>query len=162
MLGSPRPGLSTGSTEIFNTDQGSQFTSASFTAALSAARIQISMDGRRRWTDNDFIERVQRSLKHEDIYLKGYADGCEAKGRDRRLDRLLQRATPSPGARLSHADGRLARGATTADDSPCGMIQAERSGRLPTKRSVQAVPLCGSILLPATWNRRYNLNQRPA
>jgi len=68
-----------GKPEIFNTDQGSQFTSASFTAALSAAGIQISMDGRGRWMDNVFIERVWRSLKHEDIYLKGYTDGCEAK-----------------------------------------------------------------------------------
>jgi len=42
----------------------------------------------------------------------------------------------------------MATAATTTDDSPCGMIKAERSGRLPTKRSVQAVPLCGSILLP--------------
>jgi putative transposase len=68
-----------GKPEIFNTDQGSQFTSAAFTSALSGAAIQISMDGRGRWMDNVFIERVWRSLKHEDIYLKGYADGHEAK-----------------------------------------------------------------------------------
>jgi putative transposase len=68
-----------GKPEIFNTDQGSQFTSAAFTGALTAAGIKISMDGRGRWMDNVFIERVWRSLKHEDIYLKGYADGCEAK-----------------------------------------------------------------------------------
>ena len=65
--------------EIFNTDQGSQFTSAAFTGALVSAGIKISMDGRGRWMDNVFIERLWRSLKHEDIYLKGYADGCEAK-----------------------------------------------------------------------------------
>lgn len=68
-----------GKPEIFNTDQGSQFTSAAFTGALAAAGIKISMDGRGRWMDNVFIERVWRSLKHEDVYLKGYADGCEAK-----------------------------------------------------------------------------------
>jgi putative transposase len=56
-----------------------QFTSAAFTGALTAAGIQISMDGRGRWMDNVFIERLWRSLKHEDIYLKGYADGLEAK-----------------------------------------------------------------------------------
>jgi putative transposase len=67
-----------GRPEIFNTDQGSQFTSAAFTGALTAAGIRISMDGRGRWMDNVFIERLWRSLKHEDIYLKGYADGCEA------------------------------------------------------------------------------------
>jgi putative transposase len=68
-----------GRPEIFNTDQGSQFTSAAFTGALTAAGIKISMDGRGRWMDNVFIERLWRSLKHEDIYLKGYADGREAK-----------------------------------------------------------------------------------
>ena len=64
---------------IFNTDQGSQFTSAAFTATLAAAAIRISMDGRGRWMDNVFIERLWRSLKYEDIYLKGYADGREAR-----------------------------------------------------------------------------------
>ena len=67
-----------GQPEIFNTDQGSQFTSAAFTGALIATGVRISMDGRCRWMDNVFIERLWRSLKHEDIYLKGYADGREA------------------------------------------------------------------------------------
>lgn len=67
-----------GKPEIFNTDQGSQFTSAAFTGVLAAAGIRISMDGRGRWMDNVFIERLWRSLKHEDIYLKGDADGREA------------------------------------------------------------------------------------
>jgi putative transposase len=64
---------------IFNTDQGSQFTSAAFTGTLAAAGVRISMDGRGRWMDNVFIERLWRSLKHEDVYLKGYADGREAR-----------------------------------------------------------------------------------
>jgi putative transposase len=68
-----------GKPEIFNTDQGSQFTSAAFTGTLAAAGIRISMDGRGRWLDNVFIERLWRSLKYEDIYLKGYADGREAR-----------------------------------------------------------------------------------
>ena len=68
-----------GTPEIFNTDQGSQFTSAAFTGVLAAAGIRISMDGRGRWMDNVFIERLWRSLKHEDVYLKGYVDGREAK-----------------------------------------------------------------------------------
>jgi putative transposase len=67
-----------GRPEIFNTDQGSQFTSAAFTGALEKAGVAISMDGRGRWMDNVFIERLWRSLKHEDVYLKGYADGREA------------------------------------------------------------------------------------
>ena len=68
-----------GRPEIFNTDQGSQFTSAAFTGTLAAAGIAISMDGRGRWMDNVFIERLWRSLKHEDVYLKHYADGREAR-----------------------------------------------------------------------------------
>jgi putative transposase len=68
-----------GKPEIFNTDQGSQFTSTAFTDVLKRHEIKISMDGRGRWMDNVFVERLWRSLKHEDIYLKGYADGREAK-----------------------------------------------------------------------------------
>jgi putative transposase len=68
-----------GRPEIFNTDQGSQFTSTAFTGILAAAGIRISMDGRGRWMDNVFIERLWRSLKYEDVYLKGYADGRDAK-----------------------------------------------------------------------------------
>jgi len=68
-----------GKPEIFNTDQGSQFTSAAFTGTLAAAGVRISMDGRGRWMDNVFIERLWRSLKYEDIYLKGYCDGREAR-----------------------------------------------------------------------------------
>ena len=68
-----------GTPEIFNTDQGSQFTSAAFTGTLAKAGIKISMDGRGRWMDNVFIERLWRSLKYEDIYLKGYAHGREAR-----------------------------------------------------------------------------------
>ena len=68
-----------GKPEIFNTDQGRQFTSAIFTGTLTAVGVKISMDGRGRWIDNVFIERLWRSLKYEDIYLKGYADGHDAK-----------------------------------------------------------------------------------
>jgi len=68
-----------GTPEIFNTDQGSQFTSAAFTGTLMAAGVRVSMDGRGRWMDNVFIERLWRSLKYEDIYLKGYGDGGEAR-----------------------------------------------------------------------------------
>jgi len=68
-----------GKPDIFNTDQGSQFTSVAFIGTLAAAGIRISMDGRGRWMDNVFIERLWRSLKYEDVYLKGYADGREAR-----------------------------------------------------------------------------------
>jgi putative transposase len=68
-----------GRPEIFNTDQGSQFTGVAFTSVLINAGVRISMDGRGRWMDNVFIERLWRSMKHEDVYLKGYADGIEAR-----------------------------------------------------------------------------------
>ena len=59
--------------EIVNTDQGSQFTSDAFIGVLKARAIAISMDGRGRALDNIFVERLWRSVKHEDVYLKGYA-----------------------------------------------------------------------------------------
>lgn len=61
-----------GTPEIFNSDQGSQFTSPEFTGVLQARGIAISMDGRGRWRDNVFIERLWKSVKYEDIYLKAY------------------------------------------------------------------------------------------
>ena len=65
---------SLGLPEIFNTDQGSQFTSPEWTGRLEGLGIRVSMDGKGRWMDNVFIERLWRSLKYEDIYLKGYAN----------------------------------------------------------------------------------------
>ena len=64
-----------GKPEIFNTDQGSQFTSAAFTQVLKDAGIAISMDGRGRWMDNVFIERLWRSLKYECVYLHAFETG---------------------------------------------------------------------------------------
>ena len=66
-----------GNPEIFNTDQGSQFTSESFTGVLKAHGIAISMDGRGRALDNIFVERLWRSVKYEDVYLKGYSTPME-------------------------------------------------------------------------------------
>lgn len=66
-----------GKPEIFNTDQGSQFTSHAFTGVLRAAEIKISMDGRGRWMDNVFIERLWRSVKYECVYLHAFETGSE-------------------------------------------------------------------------------------
>ena len=68
-----------GKPKIFNTDQGAQFTSAAFTAKLEKAGVAISMDGRGRFMDNIFIERLWRSIKYEEVHLKAYADGREAR-----------------------------------------------------------------------------------
>jgi len=67
-----------GTPEIFNTDQGSQFTDHRFTGMLEKRGIQISMDGRGRWRDNVIVERFWRSIKYEEVYLRAYADGKEA------------------------------------------------------------------------------------
>jgi putative transposase len=71
--------LRRGRPEIFNTDQGAQFTSAAFTDRLETAGVRISMDGRGRWLDNVFVERLWRSLKYEEVHLKAYANGLEAR-----------------------------------------------------------------------------------
>jgi putative transposase len=70
--------LSVKQPEIFNSDQGSQFTSTAFTDRLAAHGVAISMDGRGRAIDNVFIERLWRSVKYEEVYLKDYQDGWEA------------------------------------------------------------------------------------
>ena len=65
--------------EIFNTDQGSQFTSTAFTDILLKAGVKISMDGKGSWRDNVFVERLWRSIKYEEVYLKAYETVTEAR-----------------------------------------------------------------------------------
>jgi putative transposase len=103
-----------GRPQIFNTDQGSQFTSDEFTGVLTKHDIKISMDGRGRWMDNVFIERLWRSVKYQDIYLKAYTSIGEVRQGlmtwfdryDRRRHQGLDNRTPDevywgtlPGAR---------------------------------------------------------------
>lgn len=71
--------LSKGTPEIFNTDQGSQFTSEAFTGLLKEHDVRISMDGKGSYNDNLFIERLWRTVKYEEVYLKAYEDGREAR-----------------------------------------------------------------------------------
>src|SRR5688572_20365216 len=92
-----------GKPDIFNTDQGSQFTSVDFTAVLKKAEIAISMDGKGAWRDNVFVERLWRSIKYEEVYLHAYKTVSEARaaiGRylsfynSRRPHSSLDRQTP--------------------------------------------------------------------
>lgn len=92
-----------GAPEIFNTDQGGQFTSDDFTQVLKAHDIAISMDGRGRWMDNVFIERLWRSVKYEEVYLKAYEGMHDARGslsryfefyNQRRRHQSLDKQTP--------------------------------------------------------------------
>ena len=75
-----------GPPEILNTDQGSQFTSVAFLTALQDAKIAISMDGKGAWRDNVFVERLWRTIKYEEVYLRAYRRVSEAR---RGLDRYL-------------------------------------------------------------------------
>ena len=68
-----------GKPEIFNTDQGSQFTSVAFTGLLLESNVAISMDGRGAWRDNVFVERLWRSVKYEEVYLRAYDSVAEAR-----------------------------------------------------------------------------------
>ena len=68
-----------GKPEIFNTDQGSQFTSMAFTSVLHREEVAISMDGRDAWSDNVIVERLWRSVKYEEVYLRAYGAVSEAR-----------------------------------------------------------------------------------
>ena len=70
--------LGQGQPEVFNTDQGSQFTSLEFTQVLKDRGVKISMDGKGRYSDNIFVERLWRTVKYEEVYLKAYASVLEA------------------------------------------------------------------------------------
>jgi len=76
-----------GKPEIFNTDQGSQFTSIDFIKLLSDNKIAISMDGKGAWRDNVFVERLWRSVKHEEVYIRAYESVGEAR---RSIDRYFE------------------------------------------------------------------------
>ena len=74
-----REALGQGQPEVFNTDQGSQFTSLEFTQVLQEHRVKISMDGKGRYNDNIFVERLWRTVKYEEVYLKAYTNASEAR-----------------------------------------------------------------------------------
>ncbi len=125
-----------GRPEIFNTDQGAQFTSAAFTGRLAAAGIAISMDGRGRWLDNVFVERLWRSLKYEEVHLKAYADGREARSgiggwiafyNERRPHQALANRTPMA----------LWRAAIEAVDMPLRLDDAGASPTCPQPQQQQ-------------------------
>ncbi len=92
-----------GAPEIFNTDQGSQFTSEDFTDVLKHHDIRISMDGKGRWVDNVFVERLWRSVKYEEVYIKAYDSVATARAslgayfafyNEERRHQSLDRLTP--------------------------------------------------------------------
>jgi putative transposase len=105
-----------GAPEIFNTDQGAQFTSEAFTGVLKDHGIQISMDGKGRWVDNVFVERLWRSVTYEDLYLRAYETPAELRVglnryfefyNSRRRRSALDRRTPDA-VYFHQAAGKLA------------------------------------------------------
>ena len=104
--------LRSGKPEVFNTDQGVQFTAEAFTGGLEAAGVAVSMDGRGRALDNVFVERLWRSVKYEDIYIRGYEAVPELRSWAGAVLRLLQRraaasvaGVPDPGGGLPGGQG---------------------------------------------------------
>ena len=85
-----------GRPDIFNTDQGSQFTGAAFTGVLADNKIAISMDGKGAWRDNVFVERLWRSVKYEEVYLRAYENVSEARASIGRYLDFYNRASEHP------------------------------------------------------------------
>ena len=87
--------------EIFNTDQGSQFTAEDFTKPLEDRGVRVSMDGKGRWVDNVCVERLWRSVKYEELYLHAYETVSEVRIALARYFSFLQRAAPTSKPRVS-------------------------------------------------------------
>ena len=124
--------LKGGKPQIFNTDQGSQFTSGDFTGRLEDAKVQISMDGRGRVFDNIFTERFWRTLKYEEVYLNEYDNLLDAKAaikayirfyNEERLHQSLEYRTPAEVYFVSRVASLELCGAPLSDaaDTPMGV-----------------------------------------
>jgi putative transposase len=108
--------------EVFNTDQGSQFTSREFTSVLEENGVAISMDGRGRWLDNVFVERFWRSLKYENVYLHAYSD--------------LAAARAGIGAYIAYYNGRR-RHTSLGRRTPDAVYAGVDRGEIPITRHVR-------------------------
>ena len=127
--------LQQGQPEIFNTDQGAQFTSEAFTSRLEKHGVEISMDGRGRAMDNIFIERLRRTLKYEEIFLHDYANVGELIAALKRYFRFYNSRTSASVPGKSNTGSSLLRAAQEGRVSGCGFPQRkkkeqkERKGR---------------------------------
>ena len=126
-----------GKPEIFNTDQGSQFTGFVFTGRLQAAGIRVSMDGRGRCMDNIFIERLWRSLKYEAIYLHEIADGFQARRLIGRMGSLLQPREAALGAGRANPGRGIPRRGACGYDGQAAPRLAHISTGAAAARSIQ-------------------------
>ena len=132
-----------GTPRIFNTDQGSTFTAEAFAGKLAATGVAISMDGRGRFMDNIFIERLWRSIKYEEVHLKAYADAREARAGIGSWMTFYNFA-PAPGDEQPDADGGVARrhGQNRGGGEGCGYAaslgQRKRVAHIPTAETEAA------------------------
>ncbi len=127
--------LSKGTPQIFNTDQGSQFTSDAFTGVLVRNDIQISMDSKGRYMDNIFVERLWRSVKYEEVYLKAYQSVAEARAgigaylrfyNDQRPHQALGYHTPSQAFEAEHRPVEIMDEAGPGPPAPTEKEEKER------------------------------------
>ena len=109
--------LSRGRPEVFNTDQGVQFTAQAWTGRLESAGVAVSMDGKGRCLDNVFVERLWRTVKYEDIYLRRYETVPQLQQGSGAVLPVLQRGAAAPVAGLPHAGGRVSGGAMRRESS---------------------------------------------
>jgi putative transposase len=130
--------LGNGRPAIFNTDQGAQFTSAAFTDKLEAEGVRISMDGRGRWLDNVFVERLWRSLKYEEIHLKAYANGLEARSGIGRWFRFYNERRPHQALGYKTPASAWAAEVSPVDLPPC-LDDAGASPTIPQGQQQQNV-----------------------
>ena len=128
-----------GKPDIFNTDQGSQFTCPAFTGVLTANAIRISMDGKGAWRDNVFVERLWRSVKYEEVYLRAYDNVSEARQSIGRYLDLYNRRRPH-----SSLDDRHPIKPTPATRACCRSAWQPNPGRRSTYRSGNTVRTSGA------------------
>jgi len=115
-----------GAPDIFNTDQGSQFTSIAFTSVLHREKIAISMDGRGAWRDNVFVERLWRSVKYEEVYLRAYGSVSEARA-------SLGRYLTFYNSRRPHSS---LRGGSVHLNRPARLLSGAAAGFMPLREAV--------------------------
>jgi putative transposase len=130
--------LKKGCPEIFNTDQGSQFTSRDFTGLLESRGIQVSMDGQGRYTDNLFIERLWRTLKYEEVYLKAYQDASVARVEIAKYIRFYN--TERPHQSLGYKTPAEVYYANTVEVAKEHMLESVTSGTSVSNLAKVAVP----------------------
>ena len=138
-----------GPPQIFNTDQGVQFTSAAFLAELATRGVRISMDGKGRFLDNIFIERLWRSLKYEDVFIKAYALVAEARSgigawfafyNDRRLHQALGYRTPRETFEAARACGYV--------DNASALTTSPQASQQQQKDSIEAADVLRRFTAP--------------